>query len=117
MRFPVDRKPERAVQAKIRDKKKYMKKLAEIVRNSGKNERLDEPKTRKGGSWKNEIETRGKCDIHDTSSTEMPGNDGIIPSRVFRDSIPSKMHSYLPSAMVPIRLPTTLSPKRISRNV
>lgn len=60
MRFPVDRKPERAVQAKIRDKKKYMKKLAEIVHNSGKNERLDEPKTRKGGSCKNEIETKGK---------------------------------------------------------
>lgn len=37
-----------------------MKKLAEIVRNSGKNERLDEPKTRKGGSCKNEIETKGK---------------------------------------------------------
>jgi len=33
-----------------------MKKLAEIVRDSGKNERLDEPKTRKGGSCKNEID-------------------------------------------------------------
>ena len=33
-----------------------MKKLAEIVRNSGKNERLDEPKTRKGGSCKNAID-------------------------------------------------------------
>lgn len=60
MRFPVDRKPERAVQAKIRDKKNKYEKLAEIVRNSGKNERLDEPKTRKGGSCKNEIETKGK---------------------------------------------------------
>ncbi|KEH28900.1 hypothetical protein MTR_4g016455 [Medicago truncatula] len=60
MRFPVDRKPERAVQAKIRDKKNIYEKLAEIVRNSGKNERLDEPKTRKGGSCKNEIETKGK---------------------------------------------------------
>jgi len=59
MRFPVDRKPERAVQAKIRDKKKMnMKELAEIVRNSGKNERLDEPKTRKGGSCKNEVDKR-----------------------------------------------------------
>ena len=35
-----------------------MKKLAEIVRNSGKNERLDEPKTRKGGSCKNEVDER-----------------------------------------------------------
>ena len=35
-----------------------MKKLAEIVRNSGKNERLDEPKTRKGGSCKNEVDKR-----------------------------------------------------------
>ena len=59
MRFPVDRKPERAIQAKIRDKKKMnMKELAEIVRNSGKNERLDEPKTRKGGSCKNEVDKR-----------------------------------------------------------
>ncbi|KEH26888.1 hypothetical protein MTR_6g478690 [Medicago truncatula] len=109
MRFPVDRKPERAVQAKIRDKKNKYEKLAEIVRNSGKNERLDEPKTRKGGSCKNEIETKGKCDVHGTS--------GIIPSRVFRDSIPSKLHAYLPSAMVPIRLPTASSSKRISKNV
>jgi hypothetical protein len=58
MRFPVDRKPERAIQAKVRDKKMNMKKLAEIVRNSGKNERLDEPKTRKGGSCKNEVDKR-----------------------------------------------------------
>ena len=59
MRFPVDRKPERAIQAKVMDQKnKYMKKLAEIVRNSGKNERLDEPKTRKGGSCKNEVDKR-----------------------------------------------------------
>jgi len=36
-----------------------MKKLAEITRNSGKNERLDELKTRKGGSCKNEIEMKG----------------------------------------------------------
>ena len=35
-----------------------MKKLAEIVHNSGKNERLDEPKTRKGGSCKNEVDKR-----------------------------------------------------------
>ena len=35
-----------------------MKELAEIVRNSGKNERLDEPKTRKGGSCKNEVDKR-----------------------------------------------------------
>jgi len=35
-----------------------VKKLAEITRNSGKNERLDEPKTRKGGSCKNEIEMK-----------------------------------------------------------
>jgi len=35
-----------------------MKKLAEITCNSGKNERLDEPKTRKGGSCKNEIEMK-----------------------------------------------------------
>ena len=56
MRFPVDRKPERAIQAKVRDKKiMNMKELAEIVRNSGKNERHDKPKTRKGGSCKNEI--------------------------------------------------------------
>ncbi|KEH26733.1 hypothetical protein MTR_6g472360 [Medicago truncatula] len=48
MRFPVDREPERAVQAKIRDKKNKYEKLAEIVHNSGKNECLDEPKTRKG---------------------------------------------------------------------
>ena len=58
MRFPVDRKPERAIQAKVRDKKMNMKELAEIVRNSGKNERLDEPKTRKGGSCKNEVDKR-----------------------------------------------------------
>jgi hypothetical protein len=58
MRFPVDRKPERAIQAKVRDKKMNMKKLAEIVRNSGKNERLDEPKTRKGGSCKHEVDER-----------------------------------------------------------
>ena len=36
-----------------------MKKLARTTCNSGKNERLDEPKTRKGGSCKNEIETKG----------------------------------------------------------
>ena len=36
-----------------------VEKLAEITRNLGKNERLDEPKTRKGGSCKNEIETKG----------------------------------------------------------
>jgi len=35
-----------------------VKKLAEITYNSGKNERLDEPKTRKGGSCKNEIEMK-----------------------------------------------------------
>jgi len=35
-----------------------VKKLAEITRNSDKNERLDEPKTRKGGSCKNEIEMK-----------------------------------------------------------
>ena len=35
-----------------------MKKLAETMRNSGKNECLDEPKTRKGGSCKNEIEIK-----------------------------------------------------------
>jgi len=35
-----------------------VKKLAEITRNSGKNERLDEPKTRTGGSCKNEIEMK-----------------------------------------------------------
>ena len=35
-----------------------MEKLAEITCNSGKNERLDEPKTRKGGSCKNEIEMK-----------------------------------------------------------
>ena len=37
-----------------------MKELAEIVRNSGKNERLDEPKTRKGGSCKNEVDNKDK---------------------------------------------------------
>ena len=58
MRFPVDRKPERAIQAKVRDKKMNMKEPAEIARNSGKNERLDEPKTRKGGSCKNEVDKR-----------------------------------------------------------
>ena len=35
-----------------------MKKLAEITRNSGKNESLDESKTREGGSCKNEIEIK-----------------------------------------------------------
>jgi len=35
-----------------------VKKLAEITRNSGKNEHLDEPKTGKGGSCKNEIEMK-----------------------------------------------------------
>jgi len=45
---------------KIWDKKNVnMKKLAETTRNSGKNERLDEPKTRKGSSCKNEIEMKG----------------------------------------------------------
>lgn len=63
MRFPVDRKPERAIQAKVRDKKMNMKKLAEIVRNSGKNERLDEPKTRKGGSCKNEVDNKRQVTI------------------------------------------------------
>ncbi|KEH34520.1 hypothetical protein MTR_3g062298 [Medicago truncatula] len=112
MRFPVDRKPERAVQAKIRDKRNKYEKLAEIEHNSGKNERLDEPKTQKGGSCKNEIETKGKCDIYN-----MPSTTAFSPVRVFQDSISSKLFSYLPSAMVPIRLPTTSSPKRISKNV
>ena len=40
-----------------------MKKLAEIVRNSGKNERLDEPKTRKGGSCKNEVDNKRQVTI------------------------------------------------------
>ena len=40
-----------------------MKELAEIVRNSGKNERLDEPKTRKGGSCKNEVDNKRQVTI------------------------------------------------------
>lgn len=72
MRFPVDRKPERAIQAKVRDKKKMnMKKLAEIVRNSGKNERLDEPKTRKGGSCKNEVDNKRQVTISGKSPSPL----------------------------------------------
>lgn len=40
-----------------------MKKLAEIARNSGKNERLDEPKTRKGGSCKNEVDNKRQVTV------------------------------------------------------
>ena len=72
MRFPVDRKPERAIQAKVRDKKKMnMKELAEIVRNSGKNERLDEPKTRKGGSCKNEVDNKRQVTISGKSPSPL----------------------------------------------
>ena len=71
MRFPVDRKPERAIQAKVRDKKMNMKKLAEIVRNSGKNERLDEPKTRKGGSCKNEVDNKRQVTISGKSPSPL----------------------------------------------
>ena len=71
MRFPVDRKPERAIQAKVRDKKMNMKKLAEVVRNSGKNERLDEPKTRKGGSCKNEVDNKRQVTISGKSPSPL----------------------------------------------
>ena len=71
MRFPVDRKPERAIQAKVRDKKNEYKKLAEIARNSGKNERLDEPKTRKGGSCKNEVDNKRQVTISGRSPSPL----------------------------------------------
>ena len=71
MRFPVDRKPERAIQAKVRDKKNEYGKLAEIVRNSGKNERLDEPKTRKGGSCKNEVDNKRQVTISGKSPSPL----------------------------------------------
>ena len=71
MRFPVDRKPERAIQAKVRDKKNEYEKLAEIVRNSGKNERLDEPKTRKGGSCKNEVDNKRQVTISGKSPSPL----------------------------------------------
>jgi hypothetical protein len=48
-----------------------MKKLAEIVRNSGKNERLDEPKTRKGGSCKNEIDNERQVTISGKSPSPL----------------------------------------------
>jgi len=48
-----------------------MKKLTEIVRNSGKNERLDEPKTRKGGSCKNEIDNKRQVTISGKSPSSL----------------------------------------------
>ena len=48
-----------------------MKKLAEIVHNSGKNERLDEPKTRKGGSCKNEIDNKRQVTISGKSPSPL----------------------------------------------
>ena len=48
-----------------------MKKLAEIVRNSGKNERLDEPKTRKGGSCKNEVDNKRQVTISGKSPSPL----------------------------------------------
>jgi len=58
--LPGGSKTRKGGRGKIRDKKnENMKKLAKTTRNSGKNERLDEPKTWKGGSCKNEIETEG----------------------------------------------------------
>ena len=89
MRFPVDRKPERAIQAKVRDKKMNMKKLAEIVRNSGKNERLDEPKTRKGGSCKNEIETKRQVTVsvsHDSLGASQLSTDPDSKRHLSEDS-------------------------------
>ena len=48
-----------------------MKELAEIVRNSGKNERLDEPKTRKGGSCKNEVDNKRQVTISGKSPSPL----------------------------------------------
>ena len=87
MRFPVDRKPERAIQAKVRDKKMNMKELAEIVRNSGKNERLDEPKTRKGGSCKNEVDNKRQVTISGKSPSPLGAsatvNDRLHQRRLY----------------------------------
>ena len=48
-----------------------MKKLVEIVRNSGKNERLDELKTRKGGSCKNEVDNKRQVTISGKSPSPL----------------------------------------------
>ena len=58
-----------------------MKKLAEIVRNSGKNERLDEPKTRKGGSCKNEVDNKRQVTISGKSPSPL-GASAIVNDRL-----------------------------------
>ena len=66
-----------------------MKKLAEIVRNSGKNERLDEPKTRKGGSCKNEIEMKRQVTVsvsHDSLGAPQQSKDPDSKRHLSEDS-------------------------------
>ena len=60
-----------------------MKELAEIVRNSGKNERLDEPKTRKGGSCKNEVDNKRQVTISGKSPSPL-GASATVNDRLHR---------------------------------
>ena len=84
---PVNRKPERAVQAKM----------------GFENEKMKE--------WNIEKALTTDANIQCLPSTDTPSNGDLYP-RTFQGSPPLQV--LLPSAMVSIRLSTTVSPKRFS---